>query len=263
MRAAVRGGGPQRHKSGTASWRYSQNCREALAQGPFPSCAHLCWDHALAPQTARARGPWGAVGDGVAREPGSPHLHSNRPFSRRRSDRRRRRSVAADPGEDLYPLETRAMGRAHIDPRREPELDRTRQVLRSVALRLPVRTCRRWTALVHSRLRTGMQVWSDPGRAKILRVRGRAGPATDRADRGPTIGSPGGVPERSNGGPCKGAGSAFAGSNPASPIGHDQAPERGDPRANTKARSAATTHLAKGHLHELRIGCRVRRQAFR
>ena len=30
--------------------------------------------------------------------------------------------------------------------------------------------------------------------------------------------SPGGVPERSNGAPCKGAGSAFAGSNPASPI---------------------------------------------
>ncbi len=52
----------------------------------------------------------------------------------------------------------------------------------------------------------------------VLGVRDRARSAVARTGATRIRRRPGGVPERSNGAPCKGAGSAFAGSNPASPI---------------------------------------------
>jgi hypothetical protein len=94
------------------------------------------------------------------------------------------------------------MGGTYIDPWRESELNGANQVLRSSPLRLPVRTRRRWPAVVPPDRYLGMQVGPDPGWAEVLRVRDRAGPPLAPNDAPPALESkaPGEYPSGQRGG---------------------------------------------------------------
>jgi hypothetical protein len=160
----------------------------------------------------------------------SQGAHIYLPLGHSPDDRELRQPPPAGPGEDVHPRErARSLGGSHQHDGREPELERPRQVLRCETVRLPLRAGGRRTPVVHSHSCIGMQVRSHTRRAEILRIRDRARAGVDRGreQRRSRIGArSGGVSKRSKDGGCKPSGSAFAGSNPASPIA--RRPERAD-----------------------------------
>ena len=154
-------------------------------------------------------------------------LHPIWPQSRCRPRRLCAWPPSANSGQDVdpardHPRRPGAQRGISRDTRWQPELEWLDEEDRPCALRLSLCSHGRRSEMVHPLCDARGLHGGNPGWAQVFRVRDRAGEAyrSTRVLRGSVyrIASRGGVSKRSTDGDCKSSGSAFAGSNPASPI---------------------------------------------